>query len=278
MLETATQLSSKIGNWASFLKPPTEDVKSEEKEEVTTQPQQEVTENKQEEAPKEKNADYKSLYENMQAKFDKQAKAIEISKRTAKENQKLKSQLQDSKSRVAELEQRVENAHDVDEMADLKAQIINEQRHQQELQKREIGMRDMQDTAEMIETKLTGFHSLNLSSAIEQQAELMGIEPQDGAIDKLIQEPHLLGRDLVASVYLIAKKDKEIADIKKELENLKIKHSDPQMTAIQKQSNNFTYNEDYNSNNGVNPAEVDKFIGTASTSELEKHLQKYKRS
>ena len=276
MSETATQSPSKIGNWTSYLfGRPTEEVKGEGKEESSTQPQEEAAETKQE-APEEKDVDYKSLYENMQAKFDKQGKAIEISKRTAKENQKLKAQLQDSKSRVTELEQRVENAHDVDEMADLKAQIINEQRHQQELQRRESGMRDMQDTTEMIETKLTGFHSLNLSSAIQQQAELMGITPQEGAVDKLIQEPHLLGRDLVASLYLIAKKDKEIAEMKKELENLKIKHSDPQMTAIQKQSNNFTYNEDYNSNNGVNPAELDKFLGTASLSDLEKHL--YKRS
>ena len=163
MSETATQPSSKIGSWTSYfgLRKPTEEVKNEEKEDGPTQPQEEVTENKQEEAPKEKDADYKSLYENMQSKFNNQAKAIEISKRTAKENQKLKSQLQDSKSRVTELEQRVENAHDVEEMADLKAQIINEQRHQQELQSKETGMRDMQDTTEMIETKLTGFHSLN---------------------------------------------------------------------------------------------------------------------
>lgn len=274
MSETTTQ--PKIGSWSSFLFGKDKEGVAENADNKNDTPKNHEGADTGEVSAEKKEADYKALYEEMQGKYDKQAKAIEISKRTSKENQKLKSQLQESKSRVSELGEKVENAHDVDEMADLKAQIIKEQSHQQALHQKEQSMRDMQETNEIIETKLTGFHSLDLSSAIKQQADLMGLSPEEGAVERLAKEPQQLGRDHVISLYLIATKDKQIADMKKELENLKIKHSDPQMEAIKKQSDNFTYNEDYNSNKGFNPSEVDKFLATASVSELEKHL--YKRS
>lgn len=274
MSETTTP--TKSGSWSTFLfGRDKEGVAENTVNENDSTKTHEGVDTEQEVSAEKKEADYKSLYEDMQGKYDKQAKAIEISKRTSKENQKLKSQLQDSKSRVSELEEKVENAHDVDEMADLKVQIREEQSHQQALQKKEQSMRDMHETAEIIETKLTGFHSLNLSSAIRQQADLMGLSPEEGAIERVSKEPHQLGRDNVISLYLIATKDKKIADMKKELENLKIKHSDPQMEAIKKQSNDFTYNEDYN----VNPANrggQDPYLMAASMpmSQLERTLKK----
>lgn len=270
MSETTTQ--PKIGSWSSFLFGKDKEGVAENAENKNDTPKNHEGADTGEVSSEKKEADYKALYEEMQEKYDKQAKAIEISKRTSKENQKLKSQLQESKSRVRELEEKVENAQyegDAKKTSELEAEIRKEQAHQE-------SMREMHKAAELIETKLTGFHSLNLSSVIKQQLDLMGIQAEEWEIERFAQNPTSLGRSSVANLYLIATKDKQIADMKKELENLKIKHSDPQMEAIKKQSDNFTYNEDYNSNKGFNPSEVDKFLATASVSELEKHL--YKRS
>ncbi|MAF26005.1 hypothetical protein CL634_10610 [bacterium] len=233
----------------------------------------------QEVSTEKKDLDYKSLYEEKMRQFDKQAKAIEISKRTSKENQKLKSQLENSKLRLHELEGKVETAEDVDSMVDLKFKIEKETIHQQELKAEEQRQRNMMneinETTEIREEKLTGFHSLDLTSAIKQQADLMGLSPEEGDIQRLISEPERLGKSSTVSFYLIAMKDKEIADMKKEIESLKIKHSDPQLTAIQTQSNNHAYNDDYN-NNTTSTGGRDPYLMAASMpmSQLERALKK----
>ncbi len=277
-----------IKSWTSYLGlADKDDEKSESSSDITpsshpASPQSTTKEPSQQSsqsdtASKEDSTDYKALYEETKAKFDNQGKAIELSKKTAKQNRELQHQLSESKRDIerlnVQLNEATERGFSDDDIVELKIKIKEEEQKKADIENQQHIAQAFQKTQTMIETQLPGFDIDEIATAAKQQAKLMGFTLTESNIARIKEHPLEMGPHLISSLYLIAKKDAELGQLKKELEVLKSNTTEPG-DAFKNQPNVKSFNDDFNSKEGTLPSDTSNYLATASTAELNKILSR----